>query len=134
MNTGLFTTSEFQTDFWLFLGVVAGALIQFFLGKLQARDATKRALAMMKIEVKHNILEANKLLAHIGWLKSRISGNQIETEQISFPMQSFDYSAIGPLNQYGYLHLLFGGEILPQIFAVRADLSRRKRRISGRKT
>jgi hypothetical protein len=94
----------------VFVGVVAGALIQHFLNTLQTRRQAKNALAVMQIEIAYNRSEVESFRERLTWLKSRIASKQIADDDLFLPMQKFDYSSIGPLTNAGFFHVLLGPE------------------------
>ncbi|TDK41007.1 hypothetical protein [Antarcticimicrobium luteum] len=110
MISQVLNSPAFQNGFWVFVGIVAGAFIQYFLGYLQGRKQAKNALKVMQIEIEYNLGEVKALLDHIEWMRSRISAGQILVGDLFFPMEKFDYSSIAPLANSGYFHILLGPE------------------------
>ena len=106
----LAATPAFSNAFWVFVGIVSGALIQHFLGYLQSRRQAKNAFKVMQIEIEYNLSEVDRFLEHLNWLKSRIQAGQIAEDELFLPMQKFDYSSIAPLANSGYFHILLGPE------------------------
>ena len=106
--TDLTSSSAFLNAFWIFIGIVAGAFIQHLLNRLTFRSQAKMALKVLQIEIAYNLSEVEAFEQHLRWLKDRISAGQISEDEMYFPMQRFDYSAIGPLMNAGYFHVLLG--------------------------
>ena len=94
--------------FWVFIGILAGALIQFFLQKLEKRSGAKAAFQVLKTEIDLNLKDVDKFKDNIQNLKHLISSAQIKPEEINIFMSGFDYSAMGPLTSQGYFHYLLG--------------------------
>ncbi len=90
--------------FWVFVGIVAGALIQFLLQKLEKRSGAKNAFQVLKTEIDLNLDEVGRFKERIGGLKELIASQQIKPDDIRVFMGSFDYSAMGPLTNQGYFH------------------------------
>lgn len=102
--------SGFWSAFWLFFGIVVGALIQYGLGRAAARDARRLALQVLKVEIQMNLLEAERFRERILYLRERISADQIETEDIFVTTSGFDYSALPPLVNSGFFHSSLGAD------------------------
>lgn len=94
----------------MFLGVLAGALIQYWLSQIQFRKHQANARLVLETEIDLNLIEANAIKARISFLKERVASGQIEQEELFFNMQAFDYSAIGPLVNSGHFHAMLGSE------------------------
>lgn len=107
----IFSSQPFLNGFWIFLGIISGALIQYFLSGLERRRHAKNAFQVMKVEISYNISEANRFLEHLNWIRDRLGAQQIEESEILMDMSKFDYSAVNPLVSSGYFHILLGPEI-----------------------
>ena len=108
----LLTTAAFQNGFWLFVGVVSGAFVQYVLGAITARKQAKTALSVMKIELEHNLGKVDDFVEHVRGLKQRVSAGQIPVDDVYFPLFRFDCSSVGPLSQTGYFHIFLGPKLL----------------------
>ena len=53
-------SSAFATAFWVFVGIVAGALIQYLLSRIFLREQIKNALVMLKTEIEMNLSEVER--------------------------------------------------------------------------
>lgn len=104
-----------SNPFWLFLGIVAGALIQHVLGIFDRHRQARAALKVLQVEVKRNLEEASRYIAEIDRQLTLFSSGELDVDNIFFPMSAFDYSALGPLNNSGYLHLLLGSQALSDV-------------------
>ena len=94
--------------FWVFVGIVAGVVIQQLVNRSEKRKQAKAALQVMQTEIAYNKGEVAKLQARVSWLKHRIASSQIDEADLFLPMHTFDYSAVGPLTNSGYFHVLLG--------------------------
>ncbi|MDD9728502.1 hypothetical protein PVW46_01135 [Mameliella sp. AT18] len=115
MQLGIFSQPGFQNAFWLFLGVVAGALIQHFLGFLSKHSQAENALKVLQSEITYNLREAQKFESELGQSTQRLSKGEISAVDVFFRMSGFDYSALSPLNSTGYLHILLGPDLMPSL-------------------
>ncbi|WP_149779284.1 hypothetical protein [Roseovarius litoreus] len=118
---------EFLTSnpFWLFLGIVSGALIQYFLGWLERHRQARTALKVLQIEVRRNLELADLYIQHIVEQCQLVSAQEREANEVYFPTQSFDYSAMGPLNNSGYLHILLGPQVLSDLLRFNSHFNNR---------
>ncbi|MDW3119116.1 MAG: hypothetical protein R8G60_16020 [Roseovarius pacificus] len=98
--------------FWLFLGVVAGALIQSLLHWLERHRQANAALKTLQVEIEYNLEKADAYICTIEKQKDLLVSNEVDAKKLFFPMFEFDYSALGPVNNSGYLHILLGAENL----------------------
>ncbi|KQB95423.1 hypothetical protein AL073_16380 [Loktanella sp. 1ANDIMAR09] len=98
----------FANGFWVFVGIMAGVIIQQVVNHAEKRKQAKSALQVMQTEIAYNKGEVAKLLERVAWLKQRIASSQIEEADLFLPMHTFDYSAVGPLTNSGYFHVLLG--------------------------
>ncbi|WP_370304267.1 hypothetical protein [Pseudooceanicola sp.] len=108
----LFESEAFANSFWLFLGILSGALIQHTLSILSSRRQARTALRVMQIELEYNLGEVSDFLSRVKWLKERISSGQIKEYDLFIDMQKFDYSSIAPLANSGYFHILLGPRLI----------------------
>lgn len=102
--------SGFWNAFWLFLGIVAGAMVQYALSRLQQRDARITAGQVLKTEIDINLKEAERFRARLRQIKGRIGAGQMEPRNLFVSMQGFDYSALNPLVSSGFFHSSLGPE------------------------
>jgi hypothetical protein len=111
-----YLADTFANGFWVFVGIVAGAFIQYLLGWIQLRAQRRNAIKMLQIEVEMNLSELEKFKERINYLKERILANQISEKDIFVNTQGFDYSVAQPLNLSGLFHSLLGHEKLKMYF------------------
>ncbi|SLN39421.1 hypothetical protein ROG8370_01633 [Roseovarius gaetbuli] len=104
-----------SNPFWLFLGVVAGALIQAILHWFERHRQANAALKVLQIEIKYNLEQASSYIDEINRQRELLYSGEISPEKAFFPMVGFDYSALGPINNSGYLHTLLGPESLGSV-------------------
>lgn len=110
-ESNFFNSSEFLSAWWVFVGVVAGALIQHALNKLTARSSAKNALSVMKVEAETNLEEVQIFLGHLSRFKEKIGAGQTSQDDFYFPMANFDFSALAPLVNNGYFHAMLGPKL-----------------------
>ena len=104
-----------SNPFWLFLGVVAGALIQTILHWLQRHRHASLALKVLQIEICYNLEKADKYILEMERQKELIVSKELPTDKVFFPMTEFNYSAMGPINNTGFLHILLGADRLGSV-------------------
>lgn len=112
----IFASSEFVTAFWIFVGIVAGALVQHFLNRLTQIRQSKNAFAVLKTEVDLNLDELGRFRDLLASLREGISAQQVSEDNIFITMQGFDYSAVAPLVNQGYFHFMLGPESAKKYF------------------
>lgn len=108
--------NAFANAFWVFIGIVAGACIQFLLGMLTQRGQRKNAIRVLRTEIEMNLSQLESLLERVNYLRERISANQISDQDLLISMHGFDYSAVNPLVASGYFHILLGHKHVKQYF------------------
>jgi hypothetical protein len=109
--------SAFQNAFWIFLGIVAGAVIQHLLHRLNIRWQRNVAFRILKAEIELNLEALASLRARVGYLKDRISASQISENDLFISMEQFDYSALGPLIGQGFFHSMLGPDLMKKYFS-----------------
>jgi hypothetical protein len=107
---GVVGSPAFLNGFGVFVGILAGVIIQQLVNGLTLRRQARTALQVMQTEISYNRSEVLELIKRIDWLKQRIASNQLSETDLFLPMQKFDYSSIGPLTNAGYFHVLLGPE------------------------
>jgi hypothetical protein len=106
--TAILSGNAFANAFWVFVGVVAGALVQYFLGWLMLRSQRKNAMKALETEISLNLKQIEVFRERINYLRERISASQITDDDLFVSMQGFDYSIVNPLVQAGYFHVMLG--------------------------
>lgn len=104
-----------SNPFWLFLGVVAGALIQTILHWLERHGQASAALKVLQIEIRYNLEKAENYIREIERQKELVVSRELLAANVFFPMAEFDYSAMGPINNTGFLHILLGADSLGRV-------------------
>lgn len=108
--------SVFANAFWVFVGIVAGAFIQFLLNWLTLRSQRKNAGRALDTEIQLNINHINAFRDRIKVLRERISAGQVQDQDLFLSMQGFDYSIVSPLVAAGHFHIMLGPERVNQYF------------------
>ena len=72
----------FWNGFWVFVGVVAGAGIQYRLMKKTVAEQRVMAFKVLKTETEMNCAEVDHFLERITYLKERVGANQIATDDL----------------------------------------------------
>ncbi|MGZ2256943.1 hypothetical protein [Roseobacter sp. A03A-229] len=102
----------FWNGFWVFIGVVAGAGIQYRLMQRTVAKQREMAFKVLRTEAEMNCAEVDNFLSQITYLKDRVGAGQIEIENLFVSMQAFDYSALNPLVNSGHFHsMLSAGDV-----------------------
>ena len=108
--TQIVSSNGFANAFWIFVGIVTGAFIQFLFQVLISRQQRKNALTVLKVEIEMNLGEVESFRSHLAYLRERIAAQQITEENIFISMKAFDYSAVGPLGSSGHFHYQLGSK------------------------
>ena len=108
--------NAFANAFWVFVGVVAGALVQYLLNWLTQRSQRKNAMKALHTEISLNLKQVEVFRGRIAYLRERISAHQIADDDLFVTMQGFDYSIVNPLVQAGYFHVMLGHTKVEQYF------------------
>lgn len=114
--TAILSGNAFANAFWVFIGVVAGAFIQFFLGMLNQRTQRRNAERALETEIELNLSQFQALQSRFGYLRERISAGQIDEKDLFLTMQGFDYSIVNPLIASGHFHVVLGHENVTRYF------------------
>ncbi|MBP0483577.1 hypothetical protein [Sagittula salina] len=108
-------TTAFTNSLWLFLGIVAGSLIQLLLQYVERQRQASAALKVLQNEIIFNLRVADEFLQIVEDQIRPLQSGEIEPRDFYFPTHSFDYSALGPLNNSGFLHLLLGPDRMSRL-------------------
>lgn len=108
--------NAFANAFWVFVGVVAGALIQYLLGWLTQRSQKRNAMKALLTEISINRKEVAEFINRLWYLRERVSANQISDADLFISMQGFDYSIVNPLVNSGHFHVLLGHKDVKNYF------------------
>jgi hypothetical protein len=108
--------NAFANAFWVSVGVVAGAFVQYLLGLLNVRAQRKYARKALNTEIKLNNKQLVLLNSRIQYLRERIGASQILDDDLFVSMQGFDYSIVNPLVMSGHFHVMLGHEKVEKYF------------------
>jgi hypothetical protein len=111
-----FETAAFQNALWLFLGILAGAIIQHLLHRMNLRWQRNTAFDILKSEIDLNLDALMELERRAKYLKERIGAGQIDPNELFISMGQFDYSAVSPLVNQGFFHVLLGPTLVKKYF------------------
>ena len=98
----------FFNALWLFLGIVAGSLVQYFLNWLTLTKQRSNAKRIFAIETALNRSELNKLKQAIQRKKERFIAAQVLDHDYFLDMSGFNYRIVDPLINSGHFHEMLG--------------------------
>ena len=104
------TSPAFQNAFWVFVGIVAGAIIQYILAAQSMREHRANARRVLETEVALNLSEAEHFKKRLSYIKERLAAGQISDSDLFVTMHGFDYSAITPIVNSGHFHTMLSAE------------------------
>lgn len=106
--SGFLSWSAFANAFWVFVGIVAGALIQHGLKWLVQRTQRENAKRVFRVEtsINRNVLEI--LSESLKRKKERFVAGQQTDQDFFIDMSGFNYRIVDPLINAGYFHDLLG--------------------------
>ncbi|MFD0858885.1 hypothetical protein [Roseovarius aquimarinus] len=112
-----------ESAFWVFVGVVAGAIIQFFFHYIISLSQRANAKRLFRVELEIN----SELLAGVeaDLLRKKslfVSGQQNETDFI-FNFFDFNYRMVDPLINTGHFHAIVGADGVKAYFQFMNDLN-----------
>ena len=113
----------FFNSFWLFLGIVAGAGIQFTLSWIVQRQQRSMAKKLFRVETEINRRELLKLTESIRRMKERFIARQVSEQDFFIDMSGFNYRIIDPLVNTGHFHSLLGADGVAQYFRFANELN-----------
>ena len=113
----IFEATAFQNSLWLFIGVVAGALIQHLLHRINLRWQRNTAFDILKSEIDLNLDALADLERRVQYLKERITASQVDPDELFVSMGQFDYSAMSPLVNQGFFHTILGPQLVKKYFS-----------------
>jgi hypothetical protein len=100
--------NAFANAFWVCLGIIAGALVQFLLNWIVSLSQRRNALAALRTEIELNLGESASIRARLIYIKERLAAGQIQEADLFLSMQGFDYSIVNPLVVTGHFHVTLG--------------------------
>ena len=113
----------FFNSLWLFLGVVAGAAIQFTLNWIVLRQQRSTAKRLFRVETAINREELRKLSKDLKRKKERFVARQVSDGDFFIDMSGFNYRIIDPLVNTGHFHSLLGPDGVAQYFRFANELN-----------
>lgn len=113
----------FSNAFWVFVGVVAGALIQHFLGWIQLRKQRSNAKRLFKVETTINRNALDALAEALKRKKERFVAGQQGEADYYIDMSAFNYRIVDPLINAGHFHDLLGPEGVQRYFRYAGELN-----------
>ena len=90
----------------LFLGIVAGAIVQYLFHRILSIEQVYRAKKIFVVELEINKLELRRYRKKLEELKDRIAAGPIPESDILLDMVSFNYRGLQVLVNNGFFHLV----------------------------
>jgi hypothetical protein len=115
-----------NNGFWIFLGIIVGAVVQFLFQKILQYDQRRNAIKLLKIEVDINKGALERLEAQLERTKTRIGSGQVSEDNLFIDFSEFIYRIADPLINSGYFHLLLDAEGVKAYFKFVNELNYQK--------
>ena len=119
----LLSSPAFQNAFWVFVGIVAGSLIQFLFHYLVLRSQKANARRLLGAEVSLNRVELEAFEKQVERKKGKFSSGQADDFDFLFDMSGFNYRMVDPLINSGHFHDILGPEGVKMYFRFMNDLN-----------
>lgn len=116
-------STSFQQALWLFLGIVAGALIQFLFHYIIAKSQKSKAKKLFRVEVEINAEVLNLVEEAVLRKKGRFVSGQEADHDFNFDFSDFNYRMVDPLINTGHFHELVGADGVKSYFKFMNDLN-----------
>ena len=113
----------FWNAFWVFIGIVAGALIQYGFYWLTQRSQQSNAKKIFLAEIIINRIELENVKKDIIRKKERFAARQIEESDFFFDFRGFNYRIVDPLINSGHFHKFMGPEGVAKYFKFMNELN-----------
>lgn len=104
----LFDAQVFAGAFWVFVGIVAGALIQFGFHWLILRSQRANAKKLFLAEIELNSAALDAFEADVKRKKDKFVADQIDDMDFYFNCRDFNYRIVDPLINSGHFHAILG--------------------------
>jgi len=104
------------TGVGVFLGLVAGVLVQVLANEWQSFRHRSNAKAVLKCEIEMNLNEIAAFEQRQKRLRERAISGQLDDSD-GYDMSQFNYTALGPLIQSGHFHKMLGSESVKRYFS-----------------
>ena len=112
-----------QNAFWVFVGIVAGSLIQFVLHFLILRSQRNKAARLFAAEIEINEGALALVESSLKRKKERFAANQQTDVDFWFDYSTFNYRMVDPLINTGHFHDIFGSEGVKLYFEFMNELN-----------
>jgi hypothetical protein len=112
-----------QNAFWVFVGIVAGSIIQFLFHYIILRSQRKNAKQLFRAEIEINEGALAQVEAAIRKKKERFSAHQQTESDYWFDFKSFNYRMVDPLINSGHFHAILGPEGVKRYFEFMNELN-----------
>ena len=113
----------FWNAFWVFIGIVAGAIIQFGFHSLIKRSQKGNAKKLLLVEIEINRKELGNLKAELTRKKDLFASIQFQEGDFGFNFASFNYRMMDPLINSGYFHIILDADGVKKYFQFVNDLN-----------
>lgn len=115
--------NAFANAFWVFVGIVAGAVIQHLLGLVTIRKQKSNAKRLFRVETAINRSALDSLKNSVVKKKERFVSGQQTDQDFFIDMSSFNYRIVDPLINAGYFHEFLGPEGVARYFRYANELN-----------
>ena len=105
---GDWVSQFFFNALWLFLGIVAGSLVQYFLNWMTLRKQRENAKRIFAVETAINRAALNRLVSDARRKKDRFTAGQEQEHDYFLDMSAFNYRIVDPLINTGHFHEILG--------------------------
>lgn len=116
-------SAAFWNAFWLFLGIVAGALVQFLLNWIVQYRQRVVAKNLLKVEIAINRAELKRLREFLLRRKERFVAQQVVESDFFIDMSGFNYRMMDPLINTGLFHAMLGSDGVSRYFRFANELN-----------
>jgi len=115
--------AAFSNGFWVFIGIVAGALIQYSLNWIGQQNQRKNAKRVFRVETAINRDALDALSETLRRKKERFIAGQKTDQDFFIDMSAFNYRIVDPLINAGYFHDLLGSIGVQRYFRYAGELN-----------
>lgn len=115
--------TAFANAFWVFIGIVAGALIQHGLNWLTQRKQRENAKRLFRVETSINRSALQSLAENLRRKKERFVAGQQVDQDFFIDMSAFNYRLVDPLINSGHFHEFLGAEGVKRYFQYAGELN-----------
>lgn len=115
--------SAFANAFWVFVGIVSGAVIQHLLAMVTIRKQKSNAKRLFRVETAINRSALDSLSNLVVKKKERFVASQQTDQDFFIDMSSFNYRIVDPMINAGYFHEFLGPEGVARYFRYANELN-----------